>query len=63
MKCLIWNSDGMGDCAKHHTIYEVVKEHKLDSVILLETERSNLVAPFLKHLAGGIDFIWYCLPP
>jgi hypothetical protein len=31
-------------------------------VIVSETGRDNFVAPFLKHLAGGIDYIWFCLP-
>lgn len=30
---------------------------------LLETGRSNFSNPFLRHLAGGLDFAWYCLPP
>jgi hypothetical protein len=32
-------------------------------VIVSETGRDNFVAPFLKHLAGGIDYSWFCLPP
>jgi hypothetical protein len=29
----------------------------------IQAGRSNFVAPFLKHLSEGLDFIWYCLPP
>jgi hypothetical protein len=40
-----------------------VQEHKLDFVVLLETGRSNFSAPFFEHLSGGLDYMWYCLPP
>jgi hypothetical protein len=30
---------------------------------ILEIGRSNFSTPFLNHLSGGLDFIWYCLPP
>ena len=63
MKGMIWNSEGLGDTAKHHTIQETVREQKLDFVGLLETGRSNFTSHFLKYLAGGLDYAWYCLPP
>jgi hypothetical protein len=63
MKGFIWNSDGLGDTAKHCTIHEAVREHKLDFVVISETGRDNFTTPFLKHLAGGLDFSWFCLPP
>ena len=63
MKGMIWNSEGLGDTVKHHTIQETVREQKLDFVGLLETGRSNFASHFLKHLAGGLDYAWYCLPP
>jgi hypothetical protein len=25
--------------------------------------RSNFLAPFLKHISSGLDYMWYCLPP
>ena len=53
MKGFIWNSNGFGDTAKHCTVHDSVKEHKLDFVVLLETGRSNFAAPFLRYLAGG----------
>ena len=63
MRGFIWNSDGFGSHAKHFAITEAVREHKLDFVAVLETGRSNFAAPFLKALAGGYDYKWYCLPP
>jgi hypothetical protein len=41
----------------------MVREHKLDFIVLLETGRTNFATPFLKHLSGGLDYMWYCLPP
>jgi hypothetical protein len=63
MKGVWWNSEGLGDPAKYLFISETIREHKLDFIILLETGRSNFSGPFLKHLFGGLDFLWYCLPP
>jgi hypothetical protein len=63
MKGVWWNSECLGDPAKHHFISETIREHKLDFIILLETGRSNFLAPFLKHISGGMDYMWYCLPP
>jgi hypothetical protein len=25
--------------------------------------RSKFSIPFLNHLSGGLDYVWYCLPP
>ena len=30
---------------------------------VLEIGRSNFSTPFLKQLAGGLDYEWSCLPP
>ena len=63
MKGFFWNCDGIRDTAKHCTVYENVREEKLDFVVLSETGRSNFSAPFLKRLSGGMDYMWFCLPP
>ena len=47
MKGMIWNSDGLGDLAKHSLIHETVRDQKLDFVAILETGRSNFADPFL----------------
>ena len=48
MKGMIWNSDGLGDTAKHIRINEIVRDQKLDFVALIETGRSTFSTPFLK---------------
>jgi exonuclease III len=63
LKGLFWNSDGFGDIAKHLFVKEQLREEKLDFIALLETGRSNFSVPFLKNLANGLDFSWFCLPP
>jgi hypothetical protein len=63
MKALIWNSEGLRDTGKHLFIKETIREQNLDLVAFLETGRSNFATPFLSDLAGGRNFIWFCLPP
>ena len=63
MKGMVWNSDGFGDTTKHLTINETVREQHLDFVAIVETGRSSFATPFLKFLAGGMDFMWLCIPP
>ena len=63
MRGIFWNTDGLGDRGKHIAIHELVREHKLDFIALLETGRSNFSASFLNFLAGGFDYEWFCLPP
>ena len=60
---MILNSDGFGDSAKHLVVSEAVREQKLDFVAIIETGRSSFATPFLRALAGGIDFSWYVIPP
>ena len=62
MKGKIWNGGGLHGLAKLLTMQENIREHKLDSVALLETRRSNIYVPFLKHLAGWLDYAWSCVP-
>lgn len=63
MKGIFWNSDGFRDTAKHFFVHETIREHKLDFFAVLETGRDNFLVPFLKHISGGQDFQWYCVPP
>jgi hypothetical protein len=63
IKGLFQNFDGFGDVAKHLFVKEQLREEKLDFIALLETGRSNFSLPFLKNLANGLDFSWFCLPP
>ena len=61
MRGMFWNSDGLGDTAKHLTITESVRDNKLDFVVLSETGRSNFSTPFLNKLAGGFQYEWFVL--
>jgi hypothetical protein len=63
LKGCIWDSDGFKDHAKHSVVHEAIREFRLDFFSVLEIGRENFSAPFLKNLSGGLDFIWYCLPP
>jgi hypothetical protein len=63
MQALIWNSEGFKDTTNHLFIQESIREYKLDCVALVETGRSNFSMPFLRNLAAGRDFAWFCLPP
>ena len=60
MKALFWNSEGLRDTAKHFFIQETIREENLDIIAILETGRSNFTVPFLRKLAGGQDFSWFC---
>jgi hypothetical protein len=63
MKGSLWNSDGFKDPAKHSVVHEAIRDFRLDFFAVLETGRHNFSAPFLKNLSGGLEFVWYCLPP
>ena len=49
--------------AKHRYICELVKEHHLDFVIILETGKKDFLVASLNHLCGGRDFLWHFSPP
>ena len=63
LKGMKWNSDAFRDPGKHIFVKEAIREHKLDFIALLETDRSNFAIPFLNSLSAGRDFCWFCLPP
>jgi hypothetical protein len=63
LKGLTWNSEGFRDPGKHLFVKESIREYHLDFIALLETGRSNFSIPFLRSLAAGKDFAWFCLPP
>ena len=63
MRGCFWNCEGFGDTAKHWFIHESIRDLKLDFFAIQETGRDKFSAPFLRFLAVGLDFVWYCLPP
>jgi hypothetical protein len=56
MKSIFWNTRGLGDLGKHNTISNV-KSHRLDFLALLETGKSSFPLSFLRHIAGGMDYL------
>ena len=46
MKGIFWNCDGFGDTAKHLSVQELIRDNKLDFIVLLETGRSNFATTF-----------------
>ena len=54
---------GFRDTAKHLVVSDTIRDFKLDFFALLETGRDSFSAPFLGHLAGALDYCWFCLPP
>ena len=63
VKGSFWNSGGFRDTAKHMVVSDMIRDFKLDFFAVLETGRDNFSAPFLRNLAEGLDFVWFCLPP
>jgi hypothetical protein len=63
MKGIFWNTGGLGDLGKHNTISNLVKSHRLDFLALLETGKSSFPLSFLRHLAGGMDYLWHTMAP
>ena len=44
-------------------VSESVREQILDYVAQVETGRSSFMTSFLKYLARGMEYTWYCRPP
>jgi hypothetical protein len=63
LRGVTWNCDGFANTAKHLFVSESIREYNLDFIALLETGRPNFTIQFLRNLAGGRDFSWFCLPP
>ena len=45
MRGVFWNTDGLGDRGKHLSVNEIVREHRLDFIALLESGRSKFATP------------------
>jgi hypothetical protein len=53
VKGVWWYCEGLEDPAKICFIHEMVKEHKLDFIVLREARKANFAIPFIKHLSWG----------
>lgn len=74
MKILSWNNRGLGRPKKKRRIKAVIKERKVDMVLLQETKRTNIQDQFVKSIwlydlvasmnvdvdgsAGGLLCVW-----
>jgi len=63
MKGFFWNSRGLSDLAKYRYLAEVIRDHNLDFMAVMETGKQDMSKSNLSRLSGGADFIWHCLPP
>jgi exonuclease III len=63
LRGMTWNSEGFRDPGKHLFVKESIRDYRLDFIALLETRRSSFDIPFLRDLASGFEFAWFCLPP
>jgi hypothetical protein len=63
MKGIFWNSRGLGDLAKHNFLSNLSKEQHLNFIAIMETGRRDFSDSTLRHLCGGVDFLWHSMPP
>ena len=63
MKGIFWNSRGLGDLAKHSFLSNTVKEQHIDFIAIMETGRSDFHASALRHLCGGLEYMWHIMSP
>jgi hypothetical protein len=63
MKEFFWNSRGLGDLSKHNYLSSLVREQHLDFLAIMETGSDSFSKFTLRHLSGGVDFLWHTMPP
>jgi hypothetical protein len=63
MKGIFWNSRGLGDLAKHNFLSNLSKEQHMNFIAIMETSRSDFSDSTLRHLCGGVDFLWHSMSP
>jgi hypothetical protein len=63
MKGIFWNNRGLADLAKHNYLSTLAKDHRLDFLAIFETGRDIFSGSTLRHISGGIDFLWHTMPP
>ena len=57
------NSRGLRDLAKHASIADAIRDHRLDFVGISETGKRDYSASLLNRLSGGVEFTWRSRPP
>lgn len=63
MKGHFWNNKGLSNLAKFKYIYNVVKDHNLDFIAVMETVKLDISKTNLARPSGGANIVWHCLPP
>jgi hypothetical protein len=56
MKGIFWNSRGLLDLAKYRYISEALRDHNLDFLAIMETEKNDMSKVDLARLSSGADF-------
>jgi hypothetical protein len=51
------------DLTKYNYVSQISREHRLDFIALMETDRSSFSDFALRHFCGGVDFLWHIMPP
>jgi hypothetical protein len=49
--------------AKDNYLSHLSREHRLDFIALMETDRSSFLDSTLRHFYSGADFLWHLMPP
>jgi hypothetical protein len=56
MKGIFWNSRGLSDLAKYRYILEAMRDHNLDFLAIMETEKNDMSKVDLARLSSGAGF-------
>ena len=62
MNGIFKNSRGLRDLAKHASIADAIRDHRLDFVGISEG-KWDYSASLLNRLSGGVEFTWRSRPP
>ena len=58
----IWNIRGTGKAGHKQALADLILDHKLEFVGILETKTKKISSQFLDYIAGSRDFSWVQLP-
>ena len=58
----IWNIRGTGKAGHKQALADLILDHKLEFVGILETKTKKISSQFLDYIAGSRDFSWVHLP-
>jgi exonuclease III len=58
MKVLFWNVRGLGGRKRRGQLKELIGEHRVDVICVLETMKREFALSELRNLVGGASFSW-----